>query len=276
MVDETRATDPAKSEDSEVGACGLGPNIRIPSFWKTDPQLWFCQAEAVFATSKVTSSRMKFQIVIANLDFEILKEVADIVKCPPSEPYEALRTRLLHTFAESENLRIRRLLEEKRLAEGERPSQLLNELKRLAGNSVSDDLLRTMWLRALPDRMQATLAVTNEASADKLADIADRIAEVYETSVHEVRTQTTSSHPSRLSQLEEMVRQLSLEIRDLKNDMARGRRDRTRSRGRTQPRERSNSGNRKWCYFHQTFREKARKCRQPCEWKSNSPTPGNH
>lgn len=144
------------AEETQVSASGPGANVRIPAFWRSDPELWFCQAEAVFATSKITSSRIKFQLVVANLEFEILRQVSDIVKNPTQDPYEAVKDRLIATYAESENQRIRRFLEDKRLAEGERPSQFLTELKRLAGTSVSTELLRTVWLKALPERMQAT------------------------------------------------------------------------------------------------------------------------
>lgn len=258
-------------EDTEVSASGPGATVRIPAFWRADPQLWFCQADAVFATSKITSSRIKFQIVVANLEFEILTQVSDLVKNPPQEPYEALKDRLVSTYAESENQRIKRLLEDRRLADGERPSHFLNELKRLAGCSISSDLLRTIWSKALPERMQATLAVTTETSVDKLAEIADRIAEVYEPSISQVNSHTTTSHsaPTSISQLEEMIRKMSLQISELQTQMARGRGSRSSDRGRS----RSRSKGRQFCYYHHRFREKARKCQQPCSWKHTTTTP---
>lgn len=253
-------------QDPTAEVSGFSANVRIPPFWRADPELWFCQVDAVFATSKITSSKIKFQLLVTNLDFEVLKQVSDLVKNPTEKPYEALKERLVHTYAESENQRIKRLLEDKHLSPGERPSQLLNELKRLAGSSVSNDLLRTMWLRALPDRMQATLAVTSETSVDKLAEVADRIAEVYEPSVHAVTTgPSTPSAPSSMAHIEELMRKMSLEISELRGQLAQ-RHNRGRSRDRPRSRSRSKGG--KYCYFHQTFREKARKCRPPCEWKT--------
>lgn len=255
-----------RSERTQVNASA--PHIRIPPFWRADPELWFCQIEAVFTTSKVTSSRIKFQTLIANLDFEILKQVSDLVKTPPEEPYEALKNRLISTYAESENLRIRRLLEDRRLTDGERPSQFLHELKRLAGSSVSSDLLRNMWLKALPERMQATLAVTAETSVDKLAEIADRIAEVYEPSVSQVTSQPTlPQSSSSVSHLEEAMQKLVLEINELKTQTERGRRN---NQNYNRERSRSRSKGRRLCYFHHRFREKARKCQQPCSWKPST------
>lgn len=267
MKDNEESNEMKPSDESQVSASGPGANVRIPSFWRADPELWFCQADAVFTTSKINSSRIKFQLVVANLEFEILRQVSDIVKNPPSEPYEALKDRLISIYAESENQRIRRLLEDKHLADGERPSHFLNELKRLAGSSVSSELLRNMWLKALPERMQATLAVTTETSLEKLADIADRIAEVYEPSVSQVNCPSTQPRPSAsFSHLEDMIEKLRLEISELKGQMSRNRGNKPVDRKRS----RSRSKGRKYCYYHHRFREQARKCQQPCSWKTAS------
>lgn len=264
-------------------AAGVTPHLRLPTFWRADPDLWFCQAEMVFATSRITSSKVKFQLVVPQLEFEISKQVSDIIKNPPDLPYEALKTRLVGIFSETENQRIKRVLEDKKLADGERPSHFLNDLKRLTGTTFSADLIRHIFLRALPERIQATLAVTSETDVDKLATLADQIAEVYESSL----SQTSAAHlsPSKVTdsqnivepmeRLQEAVQQLSLEVSELKAQHRRA-----RSSSRTRGRSRSSHQGRKLCYYHDRFGKHAKKCQQPCDWKPEPPKktptdPGN-
>lgn len=262
-------------------AAGVTPHLRLPTFWKADPELWFCQAEMVFATSRITSSKVKFQLVVPQLEFEISKQVSDIIKNPPELPYEALKTRLVSIFSESESQRIRHVLEDKKLTDGERPSHFLNELKRLAGTTFSADLIRNLFLRALPERIQATLAVTNETDVDKLATLADHIAEVYESSLSQISAAHLS--PSKatdpqnvvepIERLQEAIQQLSLEVSELKAHHRRG-------RSSSSTRLRSRSAGRKLCYYHDRFGKHAKKCQQPCDWKPEPPKktptdPGN-
>ena len=252
-------------------AAGVTASLRIPPFWKADPELWFCQAEAVFATSKITSSKIKFQTVIANLEFDILRQVTDLVKGPPENPYEALRDRLINVFAESENRRIRRLLEERKLDDCERPSHFLNDLRRLAGNSFPSDLLRSIWLRGLPDRMQATLAASAETDFDKIAEIADRIADVYEPTINQVSSD--SCGVKQTAQLQEAIQVLTLQIGEVMSRLSR--RDNAGNRSRNNSRNRSQDRNKRFCFYHQRFRDKARKCRDPCDWHSDNTKQGN-
>lgn len=263
MPDESQPV--VKQEEHE--AAGLTSNIRLPTFWRADPELWFVQAEAVFATCKVNSSKSKFQFVIPYLDYEILKNVADIVKTPTDTPYESLKSRLISIYAESENTRIRKLLEDRRLSEGEKPSHFLTDLRRLAGSSISQDLLRSIWERALPERMQATLAVTAEKDLEKLAAIADRIAEVYEFSgsgqVSAAHASTSRDHQA--SSLQEQVAKLTRELNALRGQLSNHNRGRSKSRDRN----RSKSRDREWCYYHNRYRERAKKCRSPCSWKDS-------
>lgn len=121
-------------EEAKEEIVALTSSNKIPPFWKPDPELWFCQMEAVFSRCRITNSLTKFQTVIPQFEFDVLQQVADIVKHPSNAPYEDLKTRLISTYAESEHKRIQQLLEGKQLGD-EKPSQLLRQMTQLAGDT---------------------------------------------------------------------------------------------------------------------------------------------
>lgn len=115
--------------------------------------------------------------------------------------------------------------------------------------------------------MQATLAVTSESDLDKLAAIADRIFEVYEfgSSTGQVSAASTSREPEPPSLQEQVVR-LTRELNSLRAQLSNDR-GRNRSHSRDRNRTRPKSRDRELCYYHNRFRDRAKKCRQPCSWK---------
>ncbi|XP_054710298.1 uncharacterized protein LOC129219995 [Uloborus diversus] len=105
-----------------------------------------------------------------------MDSIWDIIKdSSSSNKYSAAKERLLNTFKESENLRIKRLLTGLELGDM-RPTQLLLKLKSM-GVELSDQMLRSLWLDKMPDAVKHILEVSAE-SLDKLAAMADKIVEL--------------------------------------------------------------------------------------------------
>ncbi|KAK9512025.1 hypothetical protein O3M35_000553 [Rhynocoris fuscipes] len=72
------------------------PLAKIPPIWKPDPELLFCQVEAVIASTKTRSSLAKFfEDVVATLKFDVLQLVEDLVKRNTDNHYEYLKQRLI-------------------------------------------------------------------------------------------------------------------------------------------------------------------------------------
>ena len=70
--------------------------IKIPSFWSSDPILWFTQVESQFMLQGITAQVTKFHHVLANLSQEITTEVRDLLINPPEEnPYNVLKETLI-------------------------------------------------------------------------------------------------------------------------------------------------------------------------------------
>ncbi|XP_065356297.1 uncharacterized protein LOC135950694 [Calliphora vicina] len=141
----TRSTTEQSSASADVPNPAAGdtptPNssfaMKIPRFWKENPLLWFAQIEAQFALHHVTNERMKYFIILADLDAEVLSQVSDIVMNPPNT-YKQIKQRLIEHFSVSEEKRIKTLLTTVEIGD-KKPSALLREMKGLANGGVTED-----------------------------------------------------------------------------------------------------------------------------------------
>ena len=92
----------------------------------------------------------KFKYVIQYADTEILPHVISIAWNPPDQDkYKTVKERILQAFSESEESKLRRILQSQSL-EGKKPSHYVRDLKNASGDQVSDAVLRTLLLEHLP------------------------------------------------------------------------------------------------------------------------------
>ncbi|XP_071575620.1 uncharacterized protein [Temnothorax nylanderi] len=242
--------------------------MRLPPFWKANPNLWFAQAEAAFQLSRVSADDTKFRYVVFNLDQEVLPFVSDILENPPpTQKYQALKDRILTSFGETSESKLRRLLRGHEMGE-EKPSNFLQRLRNLAGRACGDSILRTLFLEQLPESIRAVLAVGGVEDLTTLAMQADKAMEVMKPVISAVAIHSTSTSQP-VSTLEQQIAELKKQVEAL---TVKTRKGRSKSRGRG-PRDRSVSRKRNvkqntdYYYYHAKFGKEAYRCRPPCTWQ---------
>lgn len=269
----------SSSNDIETAAA---KSFKAPAFWKTNPELWFKQVESQFYTLRITSDARKFHFIVAAMESEILAQVSDIVLNPPDIfMYETLKKRLIERFSQSEQFRLKKLLTEIELGD-QKPSHLLSDMKELANGKVSDDLLKTLWVQRLPTQVRAILSVSSD-SLSNLASMADKIIEVAEikNDFSQISTAENMGLSRAKSAENEQINVLQTQIASLTRKVEEMGRARSQSRGRKfdrisrnaskSPSYRSTSQPRfEFCWYHHKFGSRATKCREPCNFKSDS------
>ncbi|GBM80633.1 hypothetical protein AVEN_140558-1 [Araneus ventricosus] len=188
--------------------------VKVPPFWRENPAIWFSQLESQFITSGIVQNSTKYHTVVASVETEILSQVSDIITSPPNnDMYKTLKERLINIFSDSEECRLKKLLQDVELGD-KRPSMLSRQ--DLAGNRVGDELLRSLWLQRLLTQMQAILTTSSD-DLNKLSIMADKIADV--TSGSEIcsnhvktKVQETNIPNDCISNLQAQISELSLKI----------------------------------------------------------------
>lgn len=252
--------------------------IRVPPFWPDDPELWFAQLEGQFALCNITKDETKYAHVLSRIEPKQAREIRDVITQPPSAgKYEAIKKALIQRLTDSQEQRIRQLLEHEELGD-RKPSQFLRHLNALAGTTVSGELLRTLWLGRLPTQMQAILATRTEDDLDDVAEQADRIYEVGHKSVVLATTAPTANQSPWEAQIEALGKQVAAlttqmtkMAKSMKKNQSRDYRGRSRSRSWSRPRDRARSKtpqDKEICFYHRRWGAEAERCTLPCKFKA--------
>lgn len=256
--------------------------IKVPPFSPEDPELWFALLEGQFHNNDLTDDIVKFTHVTNNLDLQYAKAVKDIIISPPARNrYDKIKTELIKRLSASHEKKVKQLLTHEELGD-RKPSQFLRHLQDLAGPSVPDDFLKSIWSNRLPRNIQTVLASQPSHSLEQLADLADRIQELTSPEICAASTsrpQRSQQHDE-IAELKKMVQILTIKLEEhtragcFSTDRTR---PRDRRRSQSKQRSRSNSKYRKYpiCWYHATFGIKARKCIKPCDYKPSENSAGN-
>ncbi|XP_025157312.1 uncharacterized protein LOC112589203 [Harpegnathos saltator] len=151
---------------------------KIPPFWKQQPA-WFAQIESLFQIYRICSDDSRYHLVIGALDSEAIQEIADILASCLAlviDKYVTLKTQLLARFADSADKQLHRLFTDLELG-NRKLSQLLRHMRTLAGDRVSQDILRVRWLALLPPIVQRVLKILRTTCLEELSTVADELME---------------------------------------------------------------------------------------------------
>lgn len=227
--------------------------VKLPTFWRHDPEVWFVQTEAQFATKKIVVDQTKYEYLLASIDSEAAKEVRATILAPGEEGgrYMKMKKILIDTFGESQTEKDSKLLRISGLGD-RKPTSLLRHMRSL--NVDMDTLFRHLFLSHLPAGVRRVLVSQDFKSLEDMAKQADRIVE------------------SDSAWNQAMVVAAALEdpaiqgVNAAFQDGGGGRRKREQKRGgdaRFAPGE--------LCYFHNHFGDQAFRCKGNGCAKQNSP-----
>ena len=103
-------------------------SLKLPTFWTSQPHVWFQQAEAQFAIRSITADQTKYAYIVAALDQDTASRLLDLLCQPRDEhKYDTIKARLLKTFSLTRRVRANKLLYMDDLGD-RRPSALMDEM----------------------------------------------------------------------------------------------------------------------------------------------------
>lgn len=226
--------------------------LKLPVFFRKDPEVWFNLIETQFTLHHIATDQTKFSHLCSVLDAEVASRVRTKILEPPQDgKYDSLKEAIIRAYGESDTAKMNRLMTSTELGD-RRPSELLEEMRRLAGVDKDSPMLKTLWLQKLPPDIRTVVACTPEGT-----DQAEQADAAFDVRCHFVNN-VESQESTEIQELREQVAALQHSLRNQR-----------------QPSSRS-TNNRKYpnakgeCYYHERFGTKARKCNKPCSFSSKN------
>ncbi|XP_064479030.1 uncharacterized protein LOC135392240 [Ornithodoros turicata] len=178
MTDPSAENRALRADDPAISTAATP--LCLPPFWRQNPRSWFRQVEAQFHLRHIQSQQSKYFHILAGLPPEIAAELDDVLATVPVErAYDVLKAAILKRMEVSERARLQQLLNEEDLGD-RKPSQMLHRMRQLLGDSSTDvqqPLLRELFRQRLPQATRMVLAGSEDLTLDRLASLADRIAD---------------------------------------------------------------------------------------------------
>ncbi|XP_069962590.1 uncharacterized protein [Bactrocera oleae] len=250
------------------------PRISPPNINETNIESYFLSLEFWFAATGVTHDTRKYNLVMAQVPPSKLMELRAVIDSAPSlNRYEYIKSKLIAHFADSQQRRVQRVLSDMPLGDL-KPSQLFNDMRRVAGTALCETVLIDLWASRLPPHAQATVIASKGDVADKIA-IADAIADSMNFRQINVvgNQQPAISAPKEASDEPITLREIRNEIAQLTKQMEviKSRRPRSRSQSRQRHQRyvhQESTHTNELCWYHHKFGANARTCRKPCSYNN--------
>ncbi|XP_055522973.1 uncharacterized protein LOC129717155 [Wyeomyia smithii] len=139
----------SEQDEPQLPQAAAAVAVKLPEFLKSDPHMWFAQAEAQFYLAQITKDETKFWHIIAKIDQSVICHVSDLVANPPArDKYNAIKERLIARFALSSQARLEQLLGSCDLGDL-RPTHLLARMQEIAvGLNVDEKLMKIFFFEA--------------------------------------------------------------------------------------------------------------------------------
>ena len=202
----------------------------------------------------MTASSTKFYYCVSSFNQETANQVLDLIKSPPAtDPYEALKNRLLKLFALDDFQRYE-AISNLPLFGDMKPSKLMsNMLALLPVGHKPCFFLKGAFLKRLPADICAHLLRDDFSDPISFALKADKI----------YQSRVPSSHVYAVSSTTEDQQSINPVRSSVPN------RPRCSAAPHASSRQDSRSQSPTMCYYHCSWGSQAKKCRAPCSWSGN-------
>ena len=148
-------------------------SLRMPEFNASDPEMWFAVVEAYFTKARVTDNQQHYLVVVSSLPPRYASELRYIIMCPlHNETYTKQKRELIKWLLSTQEGKTIKLLENV-VMEDEKPTLYLRHLQALAGSAVPVDLLRTLWLPGLQEKLKTAMATQSAKTLPDMAEVTD-------------------------------------------------------------------------------------------------------
>ncbi|XP_053698880.1 uncharacterized protein LOC128745833 [Sabethes cyaneus] len=261
-----------EEQDSAIVEAVHLPRLNPPLMTASNIESYFISLEFWFAASGIATHHdaRKYNIVMAQVPPNKLTELRSIVEgTPTTEKYAYIKEKLSEHFADSQQRRLHQVLSAMPLGDM-KPSQLFNEMRRVAGNALSEQALFDLWASRLPTHAQAAVIASKGDSATKVI-VADAIVEslnlhnaicTEHSEIAMASSARPASPPSSIELLQREIAELTRTVNKLLRPQG-NQSDRSRLRSQNRVVENRNSEY-DICWYHRTFGDKAQQCRKPC------------
>ena len=232
--------------------------VRLPSFNKERPKIYFQHIEALFRRHRVLTSYDKYDYLVPAISTDVMDEIQDVIEEVAEgvpDPYERTKERLLLLYAPSRWAMASRILHHPPLGDA-RPSVLMSRMLALLPSGETPGILfQTAWLERLPSGVRSLVSTHDFANVRAMAAYADR---VWENKTAEAAVAALSIHPRAPRSPSPMDTGSRTSSRPSSPPVG--------GPTRLPPRQRSTL-----CFYHRKWGMAARYCRDPCSWTGRRP-----
>ena len=234
-----------RTNNAQVGRITIKP----PTFYRSNPQVWFRQLESQFALANITSSQTKFHHVMGALPEDVAINLPlDVTS------YESLKEQIIGIYQKSRQELLEEALGSISL-DGQKPSVCFLRIKRKLEDchlTVDDQFLRHKFLQALLPTTRVALSAHHNLALDDFAKLADTI---YQYSTFDYHVAAVRPDPKPEHDSVSPNRNFQHDPRQQKGGMF------PFSAGQKP----------KICRFHVFYANNAKRCKPWCKWPGQKP-----
>lgn len=268
----------------------------IEEFNKLNPKKWFNTLDLHFASLNITDQAKKFTNLQLIIDQKIQYRINNLIKNPPTDPYDAAKDELIKQFSPSDGQRLQQF----HMAEigDATPSEFFYDLSEMADEKLSETMIIETWLNKLPEHVGSAVRLAHRmgtATQQQLLQTADqyfkdkvpqRISAIEkESTTEETSNQQEEKNSNDIAQITRNrlpnrfpnPRAFQNSRRPPHQPQQYGGRGRGRNfnqrgaRGGKPLLTRGNAGyNDHFCFYHNNFGAKAFKCEEGCAYQQTS------